>query len=96
MSESGFRRAPCPDSVGVASSGRLRSLADNKLYYGDDLDLLREHIASDSVAQVYLDPPFNSATTTCCSAGTKLMTWLLMRLRYKHSAIYGCRPAKVV
>ena len=32
----------------------------NRLYYGDNLDVLREHIASDSVDLVYLDPPFNS------------------------------------
>jgi site-specific DNA-methyltransferase (adenine-specific) len=32
----------------------------NALYYGDNLDVLRESIASDSVDLVYLDPPFNS------------------------------------
>ena len=32
----------------------------NRLYYGDNLDVLREHIASESVDLVYLDPPFNS------------------------------------
>ena len=32
----------------------------NKLYFGDNLDILREHIASESVDLVYLDPPFNS------------------------------------
>jgi site-specific DNA-methyltransferase (adenine-specific) len=32
----------------------------NKLYYGDNLDVLREEIASESVDLVYLDPPFNS------------------------------------
>ena len=32
----------------------------NKLYYGDNLDVLREHIASESVDLIYLDPPFNS------------------------------------
>ena len=31
-----------------------------RLYYGDNLDVLREHIASESVDLVYLDPPFNS------------------------------------
>lgn len=30
------------------------------LYYGDNLDVLRRHIPSDSVDLVYLDPPFNS------------------------------------
>ena len=32
----------------------------NMLYYGDNLDVLREHIESRSVDLVYLDPPFNS------------------------------------
>jgi len=32
----------------------------NALYYGDNLDVLRESIASKSVDLVYLDPPFNS------------------------------------
>ena len=30
------------------------------LYYGDNLDVLREHIPDGSVDLVYLDPPFNS------------------------------------
>jgi DNA modification methylase len=32
----------------------------NVLYYGDNLDVLREHIASETVDLIYLDPPFNS------------------------------------
>src|SRR5664279_4547482 len=32
----------------------------NRLYYGDNLDVLRDNIASDSVDLIYLDPPFNS------------------------------------
>ncbi|MEU8276478.1 DNA methyltransferase [Microbispora bryophytorum] len=32
----------------------------NKLYYGDNLEVLREHVPSESVDLVYLDPPFNS------------------------------------
>ncbi len=32
----------------------------NTLYYGDNLHVLREHIADESVDLVYLDPPFNS------------------------------------
>ncbi|MDP2956134.1 MAG: DNA methyltransferase, partial [Longimicrobiales bacterium] len=35
-------------------------MADNKLYYGDNLDVLRRHVAAESVDLVYLDPPFNS------------------------------------
>lgn len=32
----------------------------NRLYYGDNLDILREHVPDASVDLVYLDPPFNS------------------------------------
>ncbi|MDT8279070.1 MAG: DNA methyltransferase [Erythrobacter sp.] len=32
----------------------------NTLYFGDNLHVLREHIADESVDLVYLDPPFNS------------------------------------
>ncbi len=32
----------------------------NQLYYGDNLNVLRDHIATESVALIYLDPPFNS------------------------------------
>lgn len=38
------------------------SVADNKLYYGDNLDVLRDHsyFPDQSVDLIYLDPPFNS------------------------------------
>lgn len=32
----------------------------NRLYYADNLDALREHVADESIDLVYLDPPFNS------------------------------------
>ncbi|MBW4039308.1 MAG: hypothetical protein HIU91_10615 [Acidobacteria bacterium] len=32
----------------------------NKLYYGDNLAVLRDHIPDHSVDLIYLDPPFNS------------------------------------
>lgn len=32
----------------------------NSLYYGDNLQVLREYVASNSVDLIYLDPPFNS------------------------------------
>ncbi len=37
-----------------------RETLANALYYGDNLDILREHIPRESVDLVYLDPPFNS------------------------------------
>jgi DNA modification methylase len=36
-------------------------MAGNLLYYGDNLDVLRRHVADASVDLIYLDPPFNSA-----------------------------------
>ena len=32
----------------------------NTLYYGDNLQVLRDHLPDESVNLVYLDPPFNS------------------------------------
>lgn len=32
----------------------------NRLYYGDNLQVLRDYIADASVDLIYLDPPFNS------------------------------------
>ena len=32
----------------------------NKLYYGDNFDILRNHIEDNSVDLIYIDPPFNS------------------------------------
>ena len=35
----------------------------NKLYFGDNLNILRENVADESVDLIYLDPPFNSNAT---------------------------------
>ena len=32
----------------------------NKLYYGDNLEVLRQHVKDESVDLISLDPPFNS------------------------------------
>jgi len=32
----------------------------NTLYFGDNLFVLQEHVADESVDLVYLDPPFSS------------------------------------
>ena len=32
----------------------------NRLYYGDNLQVLRDHLPDASVDLIYLDPPFNS------------------------------------
>ncbi|MGH7453411.1 MAG: site-specific DNA-methyltransferase, partial [bacterium] len=38
----------------------LKTPSANTLFYGDNLAILRQHIADESVDLVYLDPPFNS------------------------------------
>jgi DNA modification methylase len=43
-------RAPAADAAAMS----------NRLYYADNLDALRDHVADASVDLVYLDPPFNS------------------------------------
>lgn len=35
-------------------------MPDNLLYYGDNLEVLREHVKDGSVDLIYLDPPFKS------------------------------------
>ncbi len=35
----------------------------NKLYFGDNLNILRKYVPTESVDLIYLDPPFNSNTT---------------------------------
>lgn len=35
----------------------------NKLYFGDNLDIMREFIGDETVDLIYLDPPFNSKAT---------------------------------
>lgn len=38
----------------------MKNRPDNHLYYGDNLQVLRDHIADASIDLVYLDPPYNS------------------------------------
>lgn len=35
-------------------------MADDLLYHGDNLDVLRRHVTDESVDLIYIDPPFNS------------------------------------
>ena len=57
---------PCRDyrrHRATAESGHTWSVdsgARNRLYYGDCYDVLRQHVAPESIDLVYLDPPFNS------------------------------------
>ncbi len=36
----------------------------NMLFFGDNLGIMREHIADESIDLIYLDPPFNSKSST--------------------------------
>lgn len=50
-----------PDLAAFTSMARKKvDPSKNHLYYGDNLDVLRENIADESVDLIYLDPPFNS------------------------------------
>ncbi len=51
----GHAPAGCP-----SPRARVSPVAANALWYGDNLDVLRAHIAPESVDLIYLDPPFNS------------------------------------
>ena len=35
-------------------------LVQNRLFYGDNLDVLRKHIKDETIDLCYIDPPFNS------------------------------------
>jgi len=35
----------------------------NKLCYGNNLKILKEHMRNDTIDLIYLDPPFNSKAT---------------------------------
>ncbi len=38
----------------------MPNLVMNKLFYGDNLNILRRYLKDESVDLIYLDPPFNS------------------------------------
>ena len=35
----------------------------NELYFGDNLNVIRDHVGDCAIDLIYLDPPFNSAAT---------------------------------
>lgn len=51
----------CPRSTEPSLKGEAMPQEKNKLYFGDNLRILREHVADNSIDLIYLDPPFNSA-----------------------------------
>lgn len=58
-----IERAIFTHSCYVLTSTRMPVITNhdkNKLYYGDNLEVLRDYIPDQSVDLIYLDPPFNS------------------------------------
>jgi site-specific DNA-methyltransferase (adenine-specific) len=39
----------------------MKPITEDTLFYGDNLIILREHIPSESIDLIYLEPPFNSS-----------------------------------
>ena len=39
----------------------MRPITENTLFYGNNLGILHEYIASECIDLIYLDPPFNSS-----------------------------------
>jgi len=51
----------CPSGGGVGTGCVSPAVAFvNKLYFGDNLDVLRTYVGDETVDLIYLDPPFNS------------------------------------
>jgi hypothetical protein len=48
----------------------------NLLYYGDNLPILRDHLASASVDLIYLDPPFKLASMSLTTSRSVCYTSL--------------------
>ncbi len=54
-----------PATLGLRNRVSQTAVAtvENLLYYGDNLDILRQYVPDQSVDLIYLDPPFNSNAT---------------------------------
>ena len=57
----------------------------NKLYFGDNLGILREHVSTESVDLIYLDPPFNSSATYSFSVAALYERRLLKNWKTRRS-----------
>lgn len=79
------------------------------LFYGDNLEVMRQHIATASVDLVYLDPPFNSkrdysilfkekdgsASAAEIEAFEDTWTWSQESEAAYDALLYGSAPARV-
>jgi site-specific DNA-methyltransferase (adenine-specific) len=69
----------------------------NRLYYGDNLDVLERHVDDESVDLVYLDPPFNSSASYNVLFAERDGTQAASQIKSRRSRIPGtgmpARPA---
>src|SRR5207253_8706336 len=49
-----------PDVCGESGGVSPAVASVNKLYFGDNLEVLQRYVPDDSIDLIYLDPPFNS------------------------------------
>ena len=71
----------------------------NKLYYGDNLDVLKEHVPTESVDLVYLDPPYRlsladktlqALITQNCLAEDRIIIMGLLQAISKEGSMLRC------
>src|SRR5204863_4284595 len=51
----------CKDSMLRGETAVAKVITENTLFYGDNLDILRDYLIDECVDLIYLDPPFNSS-----------------------------------
>ena len=66
----------------------MRSDCHNKLYFGDNLEILCEYVADESVDLTYLEPPFNSKATADRQAPMAVAPLLLVSQRFLLPFVY--------
>lgn len=73
----------------------------NQLYYGDNLEILRDHFADESVDLIYIDPPFNSKRDyniiydgASAQAEAFKDTWSLQSWQDERELIYNVEPQR--
>ncbi len=62
-------------------------MAKNKLFFGDNLEVLRGHIKDETIDLIYLDPPFNSNANYNVFFGEQEA--LARKLKLRPSATHG-------
>ncbi len=67
------------DTPKASTKDALFPVSANSLYFGDNLEILRNDIKSESVDLVYLDPPFNSKANYNRFSDLRMGTSLMRR-----------------